>query len=86
VAQERLLRAATVSRSKGPIVRGIQVDQAEALNSALHFQRVALDYVGNPVPGLLSAVGIKLDAIAKHFCTAGDRLERHSIADAGIDR
>jgi hypothetical protein len=31
----------------------------------MNFQRVALDYIANPLPGLLSAVGIKLDAIAK---------------------
>jgi hypothetical protein len=35
---------------------------------------------------LLSAVGIKLNAIAKHLSTVGDRLKRHTIADAGVYR
>jgi hypothetical protein len=52
----------------------------------LHFQRIALDYVRNPLPGLLGTVGIKLDAVAKHIGAGGDRLEGDTIADAGIDR
>jgi hypothetical protein len=52
----------------------------------MNFQRVALDYVGNPLPGLLGTVGIKLDAVAKHVGGTGDRLEGHAIANAGIDR
>jgi len=52
----------------------------------LHFQRVALDNIGNPLPGLVGTVGIKLNAVAKHVGTAGDRLERHAIADARVDR
>jgi hypothetical protein len=45
-----------------------------------------LDYVGNPLPGLLGAVGIKLDAVAKHFGITGDCLESYAIADAGVNR
>ena len=86
VAQERLLGATTVSRPEGPIVGRIQIEETKALDGALHFQRIALDYVGNPLPGLLGTVGIKLDTVAKHFGAAGDRLEGHAIADAGIDR
>jgi hypothetical protein len=52
----------------------------------LHFKRISLDDVGNPLPGLLGAVGIKLDTVAEHFGAAGDRLEGHAIADAGIKR
>jgi hypothetical protein len=43
-----------------------------------------LDYVVNPLPGLIGTVGIKLDAIAKHLSTVGDNLECHAIADTGI--
>jgi hypothetical protein len=35
-------------------------------------------------PGLLRAVGIKLDAIAKHVGIAGDRLEGHAIANTRV--
>jgi hypothetical protein len=49
MAQEQLLCAATVSRSQRPIVRGIQIQESEALDRALHFQRIALDNVGNPL-------------------------------------
>jgi hypothetical protein len=52
----------------------------------LHFQRISLDDVGNPLPGLLGAVGVKLDTEAKYLGAAGDRLEGHAITDAGIDR
>jgi hypothetical protein len=52
----------------------------------MNFQRVALGYVGNPLTGLLGAVGVKLDAIAKHIGACGDRLEGDTIANAGIDR
>ena len=85
VAQERLLGAATVSRPQCPIVRRIQIKEPKALDRALHFQRISLDDVGNPLPGLLGAVGIKLDTIAKHLSTAGDNLERHAIANARVD-
>jgi hypothetical protein len=52
----------------------------------LHFKRISLDDVGNPLPGLLGAVGIKLDTVAKHLSTAGDNLERHAIANTRVDR
>jgi hypothetical protein len=45
-----------------------------------------LNYVGNPLTGLLGAVGVKLDSVAKHFGAGGDRLEGDAIAGAGIDR
>jgi len=51
----------------------------------MHFQRVALDHVRNPLPGLLSAVGIKLDAVAQHLGTTGDRLEGYAVAHARVD-
>ena len=86
VAQERLLCTTAFSRSEGPIVRWIQIQEPKAFDGALHFQRVALDYVGNPLPGLLGTVGIKLDAVAKHIGAAGDRLEGDAIADTGIER
>jgi hypothetical protein len=47
---------------------------------------LGLDYVGNPLPGLLSAVGIQFDTVAEYLGTAGDRLEGHAIAGAGIER
>jgi hypothetical protein len=84
VAQERLLRAATVSRPQCPIVRWIQIQEAKALDWALHFQRISLDYVGDPLPGLIGAVGIKFDAITKHIGIAGDRLKRHPITNTRI--
>jgi len=45
-----------------------------------------LDYVDKPLPGLLSAAGIKLDAVAQCVGAAGDSLESNPIADSGIDR
>jgi hypothetical protein len=85
VAQERLLGAATVSRPQCPIVRGIQIEETKALHWALHFQRVSLDDVGNPMRGLLGSVGIKLDAVPNKLSTAGENFERHAIANAGVD-
>jgi hypothetical protein len=35
---------------------------------------------------LLGTVGVKLDSVAKHIGTGGDRLEGDTISDAGIDR
>jgi hypothetical protein len=35
---------------------------------------------------LIGAVSIQLDAVAKHVGTAGDRLEGHAFAGAGIER
>jgi hypothetical protein len=52
----------------------------------MHFQRVTLDYVRNALLGLLGAVGVELDTVAKHLGAAGDNLERHAIADAGVYR
>jgi hypothetical protein len=86
VAQECRLCATTVSRPKGPIIRGIQIEETKAFDSAMHFQCIALDYVGNPLPGLVSTVGIELDPVAKHLGAAGDRLEGHSVAYAWIER
>jgi hypothetical protein len=34
---------------------------------------------------LLSAVGIKLNAVAKHLGSTCNSLERHAIANAGVD-
>jgi hypothetical protein len=62
----------------------LSTKEAKALNRALHFQRIFLDDVGNPLPGLLGAVGIKFNAVAKHLDPAGDSLESHTIADAGV--
>ena len=45
-----------------------------------------MDYGGSPLPGLLRAVGVKLDAVANDLGAAGDRLERYAIADARIER
>jgi hypothetical protein len=67
VAQERLLCATTVSRPECPIIGWIQIQEAKALDRALHFQCIPLDDVGNPLPGLLGAVGIKLNTVAKHW-------------------
>ena len=85
VAQECLLSAATVSRPRRPIVRWIQIQEAKALNGALHFQRISLDDVGDPISGLLGAVGVKLDTEAKHLGTLSDRVECHTISDAGVE-
>jgi hypothetical protein len=35
---------------------------------------------------LVSAIGIKFDAVAKHLGATGDYLEGHAIANAGVDR
>src|SRR5947208_11490240 len=86
VAQKQLLRAPALRGSQRPIVRRIAVDTSQALDWAVHCQRVALNRVGNPLPGLLGPIGIKLDAVAKHFGAAGDSFERHTIADTGIYR
>jgi hypothetical protein len=51
----------------------------------LHFQRIPLDDVGNPLHGLLSPKSIKFDAITKHVSTVGYSLERHTIANTRID-
>jgi hypothetical protein len=85
VAQEHLLCAATVSRPQCPIVRWIQIEETKALDWALHFQRISLDDVRNPLPGLLGAVGIQLDPVAKHMGSACNSLERHSIANTRVD-
>jgi hypothetical protein len=86
VAKERLLCATTVRRPKGSIVRWIQIQQAKALNRALHFRRISLQDIGTPLPGLVGAVGIKLDAITKHVGATGDRLKRYAIGNAWVDR
>jgi len=51
----------------------------------LYFQRISLDNVGNPLPGLLGAVGIKLNTVSKDRSTGGDALERHAIANTRVD-
>jgi hypothetical protein len=84
VAQERLLGTATVSRSQSPIVGRVQVEKTEALDGALHLQRISLDDIGDSLPGLLGAVGIKLNAIAQYVGTAGDNLERHTMANTRV--
>jgi len=86
VAQERLLGAATVSQPQCPVIRWIKIKQPAALDCALHFEGIALDYVRNPLPGLLSAIGIKLNTVAKDLSTVGDNLERHAIASTWVDR
>ena len=86
VAQEYLLSAATFSRPQCPIIGWIQIQEAKALDWALHFQRVSVDNVGNLLPGLLSAVGIKLDAVAQHFGVTGNCLEGYTIANTRIKR
>jgi DNA-directed RNA polymerase subunit omega len=40
----------------------------------------------NPLPSLLSAIGIKLNTVAKHLSTVGDNLERRAIANTRVDR
>jgi len=50
----------------------------------VHFQRIALNRVGNSLPGLFGAVGVKLDPIAKHLVAVGDGLESQTIAHARI--
>jgi hypothetical protein len=85
VAQERLFSAATVSRPECPIIWRIQIQEAKALDRALHFQRISLNDVGDPLPGLLRTEGIELDTVAKHLSTVGDNLERHAIANTGVN-
>jgi hypothetical protein len=60
--------------------------EPEAFDGALHFQRIALNDVLNPLFGLLGAVCIKLDTVAKHFSAAGDNLERRAIANTRVER
>jgi hypothetical protein len=86
VAQECLLGATTVSRPECPIIGWIQIQETKTPDRALHFQRISLDDVGNPLPGLLGTVGIKLNAVAKDLSTVGDNLECHAIANTGVDR
>ena len=71
------------NQSAGPM--RIAINTTQALDRALHFQRVSLNDVGNPLPGLLGPVRIKLNAVAKHFSTVGDNLEGHAIANTGVD-
>jgi hypothetical protein len=63
----------------------IQIQEAKALDRALHFQRISLNDVGDPLPGLLRTEGIELDTVAKHLSTVGDNLERHAIANTGVN-
>jgi hypothetical protein len=86
VAQEHLLGAATVTWPQCIVVRRIQKLEPEAFDGALHFQRIALNDVLNPLFGLLGAVCIKLDTVAKHFSAAGDDLERRAIANTRVER
>jgi hypothetical protein len=86
MAQERLLGSATVSRPQCPIIGGIQIQEAKAFDWALHFQRISLGDVGNLLPGLLSAEGIKLNTVAKNLSTICDNLERHAITNTRVDR
>jgi hypothetical protein len=51
----------------------------------LYFQRISLDDVRNPLPGLLGSVGIKLNSVPKHLGTAGDNVKRHGIPNARVD-
>jgi hypothetical protein len=44
-----------------------------------------LDYIVNPLPGLLGPVSIKLDAVAKHLSSPCNGLERHAIANTRVD-
>jgi hypothetical protein len=89
VAQKDLLGAATAAvceRLQRPVIRRVQELKAKALDWAMHLHGVAMNHLGNPLPGLLGAIGIKFNAVAKHLGAAGDRLKGHSIADAGVDR
>jgi len=86
VAQECLLSAATVSRPKRPVVGWIAINTTQALDRTMHFQRIALNRVRNSLPGLVSTVGIKLDAVAKHLDAAGDCLEGDAVANARVNR
>jgi hypothetical protein len=51
----------------------------------MNFQCIALQNAWNPLPGLLSAVGIQLDAVAQHVSAARDRLEGHAIANTRVN-
>ena len=86
VAQERLLRAATVSWPQCVIVWRVEIAEPEALDRALHSRRISLDDVGNSLPGLLGAVGVKLDTVTKNFSAAGDNLECRAIANTRVER
>jgi hypothetical protein len=39
----------------------------------------------NPLPGLLSAIGIKLNPVANNLSPIGDNLEGHAIANTRVD-
>jgi hypothetical protein len=52
----------------------------------LHFQRISLDDVGNPLPGLLDPVRVELDAIAKNSGAVSDNLECPAITNTRVDR
>jgi hypothetical protein len=86
VAQKGLLDATTVSRSKSPIIGRIQIEEPEALDRALHLQRIPLDNVQNSLPGLLGTVRIQLNTVPNHLSTIGDCLERHAIANTRVER
>jgi hypothetical protein len=45
-----------------------------------------LDYIRNPLPGLLGAVGINFNTVANHLSTVGDNLERYTIANTWVER
>jgi hypothetical protein len=60
--------------------------EPEAFDGALHFQRISLDDVGNPLPGLVGTVGVQLDTVAKYLSTVGDNLERRAIANTRVER
>ena len=85
VAQEHVLRAATVSRPQCPIVRWVQIEESAAFDRALNFQSISLDDVRNSLPGLLGPVGVKLDTVSKHLSATGDNFERHAIANTRVD-
>jgi len=52
----------------------------------LYFQPISLDNGRNPLPGLLGAVSVKLNAIAKHLSTIRDGLKRRPVANTRVDR
>jgi hypothetical protein len=84
VAQEHLFGAATFSRPECPIIGWIQIQEAEALDRALNFQRISLDDIRNTLPGLFGAEGIKLNAVANDLSATGNSLERQAFANAWI--
>src|SRR5271167_1341345 len=89
VAQKDLFgaTAATLCRTfEGPIIGAVFVQKAEAFDRAMHLQRIALEHVGNSLPGLLGAVSVKLDAITNHLGRACDGLESRTITYARIKR